>query len=181
MKAFRILFAVILITFLVTGCSSENAVPRSGENTKVYFTQGGDQLVVSSGGTLDVQSGATLNMAGTLSSSGGTVAFTDDVSVSGRVIYTVSDITPANGSTLNPSATYYNVNSSAGVTITLGTSGAVTGQMLYLYGDDNNTITIADTNILTSDGNAATIGQYDVLVFVYNGSKWAQVSKSANS
>jgi hypothetical protein len=66
------------------------------------------------------------------------------------------------------------------VTVTLA-APAVTGQVLYLYGDDNQTITVADSNIYSTDGNAVTLGQYDIVEFLSIGDKWVHVAKSANS
>ena len=53
--------------------------------------------------------------------------------------------------------------------------------MLYLYGDDANTITINDTNIRSTDGSAVTIGQYDIVEFMSSGAEWIHVAKSADS
>jgi hypothetical protein len=40
-------------------------VGMSGENTKVYLPQGGDELVVASGGKISVQSGGELKVGDT--------------------------------------------------------------------------------------------------------------------
>lgn len=44
------------------------ALPLQAQNTKVYFTDQGDKLVVASGGTLEVADGATFTMAESISS-----------------------------------------------------------------------------------------------------------------
>lgn len=113
---------------------------------------------------------------------GGTLSVADKITLSGETVFASSEITPANGSTLTISATYYKVNSSAAVTITLGTTGATAGQIVIFYGDDNNTVKFADTNLLSSDGNAIDLGQYDIVMLVYtSASKWALIAKSTNS
>jgi len=89
--------------------------------------------------------------------------------------YTITD-----GSTLTPTATVYALDSAAAVTVTLAAAGTE-GQMLVLIGDDANNITIADTNVRTNDGAAQVIGQYDVIMWVYQDSEWVEVSESNNS
>ncbi len=84
------------------------------------------------------------------------------------------------GQVLTPTYTVYALDTTAAISMTLAAS-ADEGQLLILIGDDNNTITINDTNIRTSDGNAATLGQYDVIVWVYQDSEWLQVVKTADS
>lgn len=106
---------------------------------------------------------------------------TGTVTMAGAMKYTATAWTPTAGETLTAAATYYTVNSSAAVTITLGTTGAAAGQLLILVGDDANTVTINDTNLLSADGNAIDFGQYDVVMLVFNGTKWALIAKSANS
>ena len=86
----------------------------------------------------------------------------------------------ATTTTVTPTHTFYHLNSAGAVTITLAAS-ATEGQILVLYGDDANTITIADTNIRTSDGNKLTIGQYDIVVMIYDDSEWIELLKLANS
>lgn len=100
--------------------------------------------------------------------------------ISGVLQPSFADETITNGETLTPTYTVYALDSASAVTVTLAAS-ADEGQLLVLIGDDAYTITIADTNIRTSDGAAATLGQYDVIVFVYQDSEWMQVVKTANS
>jgi hypothetical protein len=104
-----------------------------------------------------------------------------NATIAGTTVNTVSSITPANGSTLTVSSAFYQVNSSGNVTITLGTTGAVSGQIVYLYGDDANTVLIADTNVRTSSGGALSLGQYDIAGFIFNGTDWIELFLLANS
>jgi len=98
----------------------------------------------------------------------------------GKLTLSFADLTIANGDWLTPTLSVYALDSAAAVTMTLG-STANEGQLLVLIGDDNFTITINDANARTSDGAAATLGQYDVLVWVFQDSEWVQVVKTANS
>ena len=138
----------------------------------------------SLGDTLDV-TGATslgdaLDVTGATSLSS-TLNVTDTSTFDGEFIFTKQEITPTTGSTLTPTATFYIINTSGAVTITLGTTGAVAGQLLILYGKDANNVTIADTDILTTTGNALVIGQYDIAVFVYNGTAWVELLLATDS
>ena len=87
---------------------------------------------------------------------------------------------PTAGQILTPTLTFYSVDSSGAVSMTLGAS-CTQGQPLILYGDDANTVTVNDTNIFTTDGNAVTFGQYDAVLWVCDTNTWIHVAKSANS
>ncbi len=104
----------------------------------------------------------------------------EDVTSSGKLIQGSTAITVTNGATITPAYSVYNLSAAGAVTVTLA-APAVTGQVLYLYGDDNQTITVADSNIYSTDGNAVTLGQYDIVEFMSVGSKWVHVAKSADS
>ncbi len=109
-----------------------------------------------------------------------TTTFTD-LTISGAANLGWNAISPATGSTLTPTYSVYKIDTSAAITMTLGTTGAVSGQLLILYGDDNYTVTINDTNLLSTTGNALSVGQYDVAVFIFNGSKWVEWLLAADS
>lgn len=164
-----------------------------------------DQL--TAGGAVTVTGnfkvGGTTDLVGNVSSSTGALTITDSVNATGAVDFdstlnvdgastlvgnvTLSallkpgfaDETITDGETLTPTKTVYALDSAGGVTMTLAAS-ASEGQLLFLVGDDANTITIADTNIRSSDGNAITLGQYDAAAFVYQDSEWIELLKIAN-
>lgn len=114
--------------------------------------------------------GETLGVTGNATFAG---SATLDTTITERTTLT------ATTTTITPTHTFYALDSAAAVTITLAASGT-DGQMLVLIGDDANTITIADTNIRTSDGNALTLGQYDIVVMQYLDSEWHEWLKLAN-
>jgi hypothetical protein len=103
-----------------------------------------------------------------------------DSTFEGNVILASTEITPTAGQTITAGSGYYKINSSGAVSITLA-APTVAGQVLYLYGDDANTVTVNDTNIRSTDGNAVTIGQYDIVQWISNGTHWVHVAKSADS
>lgn len=117
---------------------------------------------------------------------GTSAVFTDTLdvqstlSVQRRMIAAQTTITATEGMTITPEYNTYKLNSAAPVTITLNACTGLGGMLLNLYGLDANTITVADSNIRTTDGNAATLGQYDVIQWLCTGADWAHVAKSAN-
>jgi len=157
--------ALALILLLYAGnwvrtvCEVEDPIARS-YNTPIYTEQGGDKLIVGSGGEIEV--GSDLTMVDALFLPG----FADE---------TITD-----GETLTPSVTVYALDSGGAVTMTLAATGTE-GQLLYLIADDTGPIVINDTNIRTSDGSVISLGAYDVVGFIYQDSEWVQLFKSANS
>ena len=159
-KLISVIIVIALVTFVGVRFPTEQ---QNDESAQLGMT---NLTALTLDETLDV-TGAT-----SLSS---TLNVTDTSTFDGEFIFTKQEITPTTGSTLTPTATFYIINTSGEVTITLGTTGAVAGQLLILYGKDANNVTIADTDILTTTGNALVIGQYDIAVFVYNGTAWVEL------
>ena len=85
------------------------------------------------------------------------------------------------GQLITPTKSLYVLSASGAVSMTLAPCSSATSKFIVLYGDDNQTITVNDTNIYTTDGNAVTLGQYDVVGFHCVGTKWSLTFKSANS
>ncbi len=108
----------------------------------------------------------------------------DDLTVTGDTATGLLTVTQteltATTTTITPTATFYHLDSAAAVTITLAAC-STEGQLLILYGDDNNTITVADSNIRTTTGNALQIGQYDVALFVCDDTEWIELLLAADS
>lgn len=110
---------------------------------------------------------------------GGTLAVTGNSTFSGVVIPSSTTITPTAGQSVTPAYGLYIIGSSGAVSMTLAAC-TNTGQVVYFYGEDANTITINDTNIRSTDGNAITFGQYDVVELMCAETEWNHVAKSAN-
>ena len=126
-----------------------------------------------------IDAASTINAAGTVAAEGAmTVAGT--TTLSGLLVLSAADVTIEDSSTLTPTKTVYNMDSAGAVGTTLAASG-VEGQLLILVGDDDNAITIADTNIRSSNGGTIAVGQFDVVVFVYIDSEWVELLLIANS
>ncbi len=98
----------------------------------------------------------------------------------GPLIQGTKAVTLTAGLQISPAYSLYLLSSTGAVSMTLAAPTAP-GQVLYLYGDDANTITVNDTNIRSTDGNAVTIGQYDIVEFMSTSAEWIHVAKSADS
>jgi hypothetical protein len=107
------------------------------------------------------------------------IAVSDDATIYGFLNLDDTNLTVTTA-TITPTVTMYHADSAGAVTWTLPAC-SVNGQLLIIYGDDANTITIADSNIRSTDGNAITVGQYDVVVLICVDTEWNHVAKSANS
>lgn len=93
----------------------------------------------------------------------------------------LSDVQITDTQTITPLAsTVYVINSTGAATITM-TACSETGQVVYLYGADDNTITIPDSNVRTDDGGAETFGQYDIRGWMCVGAEWILTIVADNS
>lgn len=104
----------------------------------------------------------------------------DGVTLGGPLIQATQPLTLTAGQEITPAYSMYLLSSTAAVSLTLA-APAAPGQVLYLYGDDANTITVNDSHIRSTDGNAVTIGQYDIVEFLSTDTEWIHVAKSADS
>lgn len=133
-----------------------------------------------------------LTNAGTLTQSGaatfagasafnGATTLAGNVTLGAKLIDSSTAITLTAGQVITPAYGFYDISSSGAVSMTLAAcTSAAKGQRLLLYGNDANTVTVNDSNIRTTDGNAVTFGQYDVVGFVCSGAEWDHMFKSAN-
>jgi len=128
--------------------------------------------------TLAIDSDAYYDSTGSVQINDNAVV-TGTLTVAGLLYPGFANATITDGYLLTATVTAYALDSGGAVTMTLQAVG-VEGQLLILMGDDANTITIADTNIRSTDGNAITVGQYDTVAFVYQDNEWLELLKSAN-
>jgi hypothetical protein len=63
----------------------------------------------------------------------------------------------------------------------LQTTNAVTGTLLTITQIGAGTLVITDTNLISSDGNAISLGANDSALFLFDGSKWNGLLKLAGS
>ena len=80
--------------------------------------------------------------------------------------------------TLTPTTSSYVINSTAVLTLTL--AGGEAGDLVFFTNVGSNNAVFIDTGATAGGGNR-TLGQYDVLGFIYNGAKWIESFFSDNS
>lgn len=97
------------------------------------------------------------------------------VEVDGALIHGSTTVTPSlDALAITPAYDLYIIGSSGAVSVTLQAC-SVNGQIVTLAGEDNNNVTINDSNVRTHDGSAEVIGQYDVVSFICVGTEWWQM------
>lgn len=170
MKRFFSLLLVVAVLMLGSGVIAPPSLGQAdGVSNFTSITL--DQDLIAGD---DITAGGDLAITGDSSLDG-------DLTVGGNAILSSTAVTLTGASNFTPASSYYILSSAAVCTITLQTTGAVAGQLLYLYGDDNNSIVVTDNNIKTTTGSALTIGQYDLLGLVFNGTAWVEMFLAADS
>lgn len=102
------------------------------------------------------------------------------LAITGPAVLDDTVVTLSADTTLTPTASFYHVSATKAVTITLAACSA-NGQLLFLFGDDNQTVTIADSHIRTTTGSALTLGQYDLILFACADTEWIELALAADS
>lgn len=95
-----------------------------------------------------------------------------------------STVTLTNGGTLTPSASVMPVTAAGGVTVTLAvvdTAGQtpLAGTQLTVYNTVAQSIVISETATAQMSGNQ-TLGQYDAIHFIFDGTRWIETGESDN-
>lgn len=82
---------------------------------------------------------------------------------------------------LTPASTCYQVAvaSSKNADYTLTATGMVTGTLLAIQQIGAGTLVITDTILLSHDGNALSLGQYDQALLMFDGTNWDQLIEVA--
>lgn len=162
-----------------------------GDSVIITGTLMDDGETLTIGDSVDITGTATVNA---LDVDSGSITLQNDetignatdglISLGGGVIYNSEWITPTSvtdGHRYTPTTTsLYVIDSTGAVSMTLGACSS-TGQVLWTYGDDNNNVTINDTNVRTNDGSAQVLGQYDLIKWICIGTEWIEESESDNS
>jgi hypothetical protein len=173
--------AALGINFLSVG--EEEAIARTS-NVPCYFEQGGAKFVASSGcevevqsgGTLDVQAGATFNSGGTLAVSGFfNTTPTTAISVTAGAI-----ITPTG--TLQPLTSFGAVTTSTSIPVYTSTFTA--GDWVVLRNDNASDVIIIDGTGGSVECKAdIALGAADTLILLLNdaGTAWNCLSNYDNS
>lgn len=80
--------------------------------------------------------------------------------------------------TLTPTASYYLLNATSTLTLTLGATAV--GDVLILHNVGVSNTIVTDTGA-TQGGGAVTIGPDDIGLFIYGNSKWVEIASPDNS
>ena len=96
------------ITFFAVGLVVFIAIPAIAQNTRVYFSQGGDTLTIANGGTVVFEAGSTITGAGIPSAS-----MTAGLTVTGAAV---------------------NLNASSNYAVNIGTVASSSEQMSMIAG-----------------------------------------------
>lgn len=103
----------------------------------------------------------------------------DDVTVTGDLVLSPrTAISVTMNATINPTGSYQPLTS-AGTVNTASITIKPAGMVLTLVNMSNTSIVLTDTGTLKLSGNL-TLGQYDSLVLVSDGTNWVQRSTSNN-
>ena len=99
------------------------------------------------------------------------------------LIFNMEPVDYVLGSTqsLTPAASFYTLDPVEALTLTLAVNSANAGDLLFLTNVSTYTVTVSDTNVLTSDGDVVTMGQDAVAVFIFVGASWYEIALSDNS
>lgn len=151
-------------TVLVDGQADANQLTVQG-----HTTQTTNLLTLEQSDGTDV---LTITNAGRLNAS-------SDISHDGLLIGSTTTVTVTDGQTITPTTSLYILDAAGAVTVTLAACSN-NDQQLRLFGNDAQTITVADTNIRTTDGDVVTLGQYDIVGWNCVSTEWIHAYKSAN-
>lgn len=107
----------------------------------------------------------------------GNIETAGDLTAAGSTTFDEAAGTITATQTLTPTATFYQLDPSAEITITLAPCSSA-GQMLILYNDDAQTVNIADSDLLPA--GAFTMTQHDIFVGLCDGADWLKVHLQNN-
>jgi len=112
---------------------------------------------------------------------GGDLTVGDAMGVTGLVQYVCSGgLLMTDGGIITPTQSYHEIYSESAVTVTMAATGPyVQGLVLFIENSSNPDIIILDTGTAIMAGNV-TLGYRDTLLFMYDGNKWTEVSRSDN-
>lgn len=125
----------------------------------------------------DVRVDSDMTVAGDLTLSDD-LAVTDDLGVGGFVDLTAAtSITVTNGAAFTPTGTYQPITSAGTVTPTITVLDS--GKLVRLINTSATSIVIVDTSTTKLSGDI-TLGQYDSLLLMSDGTNWIQMATSNN-
>lgn len=162
-------FVIALVVTLVAA----GALQAQG-NRSVFSWVVASRATIESGG-LTVTGASTLDDAAV----GDDLTVADDTVLAGDLTLTpATAITLTMNATLTPLGSYQPIRS-AGTVNTSSITAGTAGDVLTLVNIANTSIVFTDTGTLKLGGNR-TLGQYDTLLLVSDGTNWIEVSTTNN-
>lgn len=144
-------------------------------------THNGEDLYVE--GIVEVDGAAYFDGAVDMDSTldvAGAVTFQSDLIVDDTLNVDDTSYALTGTQTLTPTASMYVISSGSAVTITLATAGAAAGDLLWLVDNTAQAVVIVDTTA-TAGGANRTLGNHDVIGFIFDGTIWVEAFYSDNS
>lgn len=164
----------LLVGLLVGACTAPRIVQTHQDETGI------PEPAMQTRGSANLDGITHFNNLSTTDLSATGTATLADLTVGGVAVLDDIVLNLAADATLTPAASLYHVNATKAVTITLAAC-TTNGQLLYLFGDDNQTVTIADSHIRTTTGSALSLGQYDLAAFMCLDTEWIELALAADS
>jgi len=140
---------------------------------------------VGNAGTDFDTSGGLTTASSVVVSSGGITVTAGGLSLAGnnRMVCTYAEEAANTNEALAIAAPCYvvAVSTSVNADYTLAVANIVTGTMVYITQIGAGTLVITDTNLISSDGNALSMGPNDSIMLLFDGTKWNGLIKLAGS
>jgi hypothetical protein len=136
----------------------------------ITWSTSGDGLQLNGGAGLSINSATGKPVFHVDGSTGAQSGFT--------VLSTATSITVTTAA-FTPLGTYQPIAAAGTVTPTISTSGFTAGTLLRLVNTSAQSIVFVDTSTLMLTGDI-TLGQYDTLSLVFDGTNWIELSTSNN-
>lgn len=167
-----VVLMVLIALVMVPVASAQTPTPAAFSGA-CFRTDGGDLTVAASGCTYAFLSGSTFEVATDITQSDGDLTVADDLTIAKQTAIAVTD-----NSTITPTGTFQ-LLSAAAATATSSITAGTAGQVVIFTNTSTNTIVLTDTGTLMLTGNI-TLGQYDTLTLISDGTNWLQLSTANN-
>jgi len=134
-------------------------------------------ITVSAGGATITAGGLTVSAGGATIAAGGVTLTEGDSQVNDFYIADVQGaLTLTDNGVITPTGTYQPITEAGDVTVTIKSTGYVTGTLLVLINTAEQTVVITDT----ASYSAPSLGQYDTASFIWDGTQWVQIGEVDN-
>lgn len=149
-------------------------------NSTVITNIGNAGTDFNSSGGLTTAAGITVTTGGVTVTAGGLTLSDGDATVADFVTLTAQTaISVTDGGIITPTGSYQPLESAGAVTATMSSS-CTAGQVVTFINTVNQTIIISETETSALSGNAS-LGQYDAVSVLCDGTQWVQVAPESDN